>query len=102
MTEFSRIPSNSRSDNSVKKKINFNLCLWYCGIYLSAVYLLYNKGESKLSDHQQATMQIGEWPHFSILGSDLTLLPLERQGFVFDLLQKPKNGVFLSRGYLFR
>ena len=31
------------------KKLNFNLCLWYYGIYFSAVDLLYNKGKSKLS-----------------------------------------------------
>ena len=71
--------------------------------FISQQYISYTIRENpNYPDHQQATMQIGEWPHFSILGSGLTLLPHERQGFVFDLLQKPKNGVFLSRGYLFR
>ena len=48
-------------------------------------------------------MQIGEWPHFSILGSGLTLLPHERQGFVFDLLaSKALQRCFLLQGVPFQ
>ena len=43
-------------------------------------------------------MQIGKWPCFGILGSGPTLLAQERQGFVFVLPQKPKNGVFSALG----
>ena len=73
MTEFSRIPSNSRSDNSVKK-IKFQPV---CGTmaFISQQYISYTLRENpNYPDHQQATMQIGEWPHFSILGSGLTFI----------------------------
>ena len=64
--------------------------------FISQQYISYTiRANPNYPDLQQATMQIGEWPHFSILGSGLTLLPAEGQGFVFDLLQKPKSGVFL-------
>ena len=46
-------------------------------------------------DLQQTTLQIGKWPNLRILVLGLTLLPHKRHGFVFDLLQKPKKGVFL-------
>ena len=46
------------------------------------VYIIRKNPNS--STLQKATMQIGKWPHFRILGVNYaTLLAQERQGFVF-------------------
>ena len=46
---------------------------------------------------QLAAMQIGKWPHFRILGSGLTLLAQERQGFLGLQVETFKENLLNSK-----
>ena len=58
----------------------------------SSTPISYNIRENPIfANLQQATMQIGKWLRFGILGSCPMLLAQEMQGFVFVLPKKQKN-----------
>ena len=61
--------------------------------FISQQYTFYTIRENpNYPDLQQATLQIGKWPNFRILGLGLTLLPHKRHGTLTCTRFKQRRG----------